>query len=84
MTCLFLHASYMYKRTAYMTLDMLLRKTCTGKKALSFLGLIICIELFPSTKNVRITAFFHTFSEETNFKQTLWENKVSLSLKQLF
>ena len=54
-----------YKTRSQMALDIPLRKTNTGQRALSFLGSKIWTKISHSTKNVKITASLtHTLKRE--------------------
>ena len=59
-----------FSSRSQMALDMPLRKINTEQQALSFLGLKIWTEISHGTKNVQNYGFFHTCSEERNFKLT--------------
>ena len=54
-----------------MALDISLRKIHTGEQALYFPGPKIWTKIGHSTKKRKNYGFFHTFSEERSFRQTV-------------
>ena len=54
-----------------MALDISLRKIHTGEQALYFPGPKIWTKIGHSTKKRKNYSFFHTFSEERSFRQTV-------------